>query len=150
MMPIGFAPAPEDPEFEKFWNQYPRKVKKGDARKAWFQVKSLRPPLQAILKALVVQSASESWRRDGGSYIPYPATWLRAEQWNDATEIELAQVADGKMWWETNQGIENKAKELGVGWDARSESYQQFVERLKSVANPNVLQMDRKLTSAGG
>ena len=148
-MATNFAPAPEDPEFEQFWKHYPRKVKKGDARRAWFQVRSLRPPTPQLIKSVIVQSASDQWRQDGGRYIPHPSTWLRAEQWEDSSEIELAQVSDGKMWWETNSGIEAKAKEVGISWDARSESYRQFVERIKRSVNPNVVQIDQKTKSAG-
>jgi len=142
-MPISFSPAPQDPEFDQFWKQYPRKVKKGDARKAWFQTKELRPPVSKILKALIVQSASDNWLKDGGSYIPYPATWLRAEQWDDSTEIELAQVTrDGNMWWESVSGVEKKAAELGLEWNARGgESWQAFTQRVRNLAMGNVVEL---------
>lgn len=59
---------------------YPRRVAKKDARKAWLKI----PPTQhsKILIALF------EWRRiwqDRGEieYIPYPASWLNGERWED-------------------------------------------------------------------
>lgn len=105
-------------EFEQFWKAYPRKVKKGDAAKAWQQTKSLRPSIADIVKALEQAKRSDAWRRDGGQYIPYPATWLRAWGWLDEYEIEVAPMdtwqQDGKKWYETASGIEAKGRELGI------------------------------------
>ncbi len=125
----------EDPEFEKWWEAYPRKRAKGDARKAWMQMKGRRPPIMQMLRAIAVMCASDDWRKDGGQFIPYPASYLRAECWEDVTEIQLAQVtADGRMWWETNSGVERKAKEMGQEWDAKTETWLMFVERLKRLS----------------
>lgn len=69
--------------FEQFWKAYPRKVAKGAARKAWAK---LNPPpaLQhKITQALAWQRTQEQWTKDGGQYIPHPATWLNHERWDD-------------------------------------------------------------------
>jgi hypothetical protein len=76
-------------DWEKFWAVYPRKVAKGDARKAWSSTASIRPPIADIVAAIRAQSQGEQWRKDYGTYIPYPATWLRQERWDDATTIDL-------------------------------------------------------------
>lgn len=66
--------------FSRFWAAYPRKTAKGAAWKAW-------PPaaahLEAILAALEWQRASDDWQRDGGAFVPHPATWLNARRWED-------------------------------------------------------------------
>lgn len=135
-------------DFEAWWQRYPRKVAKGDARKAWKQTEKIRPPLAQLLKALSVARASEQWLKDGGQFIPYPATYLRQERWDDVHEIELAQVQhDGRMWWETNNGIERKAKELGQEWDARNETWLMFVERLKRLANVVPIQQAKQVVN---
>ena len=36
-----------------------------------------------MLEAIRKQKQSGQWRRDNGQYIPYPATWLNQERWND-------------------------------------------------------------------
>jgi len=122
-------------EFEEWWKRYPRKIAKGDARKAWRQTEKIRPPLSQLLKALSVARVSDQWLKDSGQFIPYPATYLRQERWDDVHEIELQQVQhDGRMWWETVSATERKAKEMGEEWDPRNETWLMFVERLKRKA----------------
>lgn len=79
-----------DDEFVAFWRAYPRKVKKGDAWKAWCQTEKLRPPLDKLIAAIQRAKRSEQWQKDGGQYIPYPATWLRAWGWEDQYEVDLS------------------------------------------------------------
>ena len=68
-------------DFDLFWENYPRKKKKGDAMKAWKQTEPYRPPIEEILAAIYKQEQSNQWQnRD---YIPYPASWLRSWCWDD-------------------------------------------------------------------
>ncbi|MBK8113573.1 MAG: hypothetical protein IPK44_03025 [Candidatus Accumulibacter sp.] len=66
--------------FAEFWLSYPKKVGKAEAERKW---KNLKPDAGAVLSAVKRQSASEQWRRDGGQYIPNPATWLHQRRWED-------------------------------------------------------------------
>lgn len=72
--------------FEKFWNAYPRKVGKGAAEKAFKKYKPDDDLLATMLSALSVQKRSEQWAKDGGQFIPYPATWLNQRRWEDVPE----------------------------------------------------------------
>ena len=64
--------------FEKFWSNYPRKVGKGAAEKAWN--KSLQSTEEdAIIASLVAYKFSEDV-----NFIPHPATWLNQRRWEDA------------------------------------------------------------------
>lgn len=122
-----------EPEFSKFWEFYPRKKAKGDAHKAWIQTKEKRPPLATILKALVVLRESEDWLKDGGQYIPYPASWLRAWGWADVAEEDKSDVRGDQMWWKTSSGIQAKGKELGIEWDAvNGETFLQYRDRVRA------------------
>lgn len=76
-------------DFDEFWKMYPRKAAKGDARKAWKQTEGIRPPLDEVLKAIRAQCNTEQWRREFGQFIPYPASWLRAERWDDVLEVVM-------------------------------------------------------------
>ena len=104
----------DEQEFDAFYKAYPRKVAKGDARKAWQSTKKIRPPLAKILAALQAQCNTEQWLKDNHAYIPYPATWLRAERWDDEIEVTIAGKVIGKDWHETWTGITMKGNELGI------------------------------------
>ena len=77
------AKHPELSDFDLFWECYPRRKAKLDAIKAWKQTADIRPPIEQILAALDTQAQSNEWCKDGGAWIPYPATWLRRGQWDD-------------------------------------------------------------------
>ena len=66
-------------DFLTFWREYPRHKKMKDAWKAWQQMK---PPVSLVLESLAEHKKTQDWRR-GQQYIPYPATWIRGEQWDD-------------------------------------------------------------------
>lgn len=67
-------------DFTDFWGMYPRRVAKKDARKAWDKI---TPKLHnQILTALF--EWSRIWKDRGEiEYIPYPASWLNGERWED-------------------------------------------------------------------
>ena len=113
-------------DFNKFWVAYPKKRSKGEAHRAWLQTAKKRPPLEQILKSLVVLKASPEWTKESGQFIPYPSTWLRAWGWDDVPEVEMAEIVNGKMWWETNSGIESKARELGLTLEQHGYDWQKF------------------------
>ena len=74
--------APLD-DFDQFWQAYPKKAAKKDAKKAWGQTASVRPPIDTLLEALRIHSEGRQWQ--SGVY-PHAATWLRGERWNDEPE----------------------------------------------------------------
>jgi hypothetical protein len=81
---LGHLRSSEDKSasFNEFWNAYPKKVSKKPAFKAWLKAKD-KPDLHVILSKLAVQARSENWIKDGGKYIPYPATWINEGRWED-------------------------------------------------------------------
>lgn len=140
-----YTAAENNKDFEAWWDYYPKKKSKGDARKAWDQTKKIRPPLPRLIKAVIVQRASTDWIKDEGKYIPYPATWLRDERWEDVEEVDIASVVNGKAWHETVTGIDAKAKELGMVWKPEQETYQQFAQKVKdAVAAEKVVPLARQ------
>jgi hypothetical protein len=78
----GVGGTPADP-FDAFWRVYPRKVAKGDARKAWARLTPDAALVATILAAVEAQTTWPQWQRDDGDFIPYPATWLNRGQWTD-------------------------------------------------------------------
>lgn len=74
---------PDDFDFEVFWQAYPKKVSKPDAIKAWKKIKPDELMQREIIRGLMRWKGSDQWTRDGGQYIPYPATWLNRRGWED-------------------------------------------------------------------
>ena len=74
--------------FNKFWIAYPKHMAKQSAVKAFEKLKPDEKLLEAMLKAIEMQRESKQWEKDGGAFIPYPATWLNQRRWED----ELPQV----------------------------------------------------------
>lgn len=79
----GKDDASRDALFESFWKAYPRKVGKDEARKAFDKRKPTPELLNALLAAIEVQRQSLPWLKDGGQFIPHPATWLNQGRWQD-------------------------------------------------------------------
>ena len=74
--------------FNQFWDSYPKHIAKQSAVKAFEKLKPDEKLLEAMLKAIAMQKESKQWEKDGGAFIPYPATWLNQRRWED----ELPQV----------------------------------------------------------
>jgi predicted transcriptional regulator len=79
--------------FAQFWKAYPKKKAKGSAEKAWNKIDSSL--LTTILEAIENQKQSPQWKKEGGQYIPYPATWLNSKSWED--EVEVADTQDSSI-----------------------------------------------------
>ena len=78
-----FVVPPATDSFEQFWQAYPRRIAKKDARKAWDTIRPTPQLLETILTALAWQTQQPQWMKDDGAFVPYPASWLRAERWED-------------------------------------------------------------------
>lgn len=73
----------DDPQFCRFWDAYPRRVSKKDARKAWAQLNPTIELVDKILAALAWQVPAFKWDGPNQDYAPYPASWLNGERWTD-------------------------------------------------------------------
>jgi hypothetical protein len=78
--------------FAEFWRAYPKKVSKAVAEKAFRKLPNPAELLPVLLQAIAVQKATDQWQKDGGQFIPYPATWLNQCRWED----DPAAYGDGK------------------------------------------------------
>lgn len=103
------TPSPPTGGFDEFWAAYPKKVGKDAARKAFEKRKPDVELLAQMMAAIAVQANSEQWRKDGGQFIPHPATWLNEGRWMDGG-IDAAVAPD---WW-TPAGFPNR-------WEAENE-----------------------------
>ena len=69
--------------FERFYASYPNKRGKADALKAFKKIKPSEDLLAVMISAIEDQKTWESWTKENGKFIPYPATWLNRGQWQD-------------------------------------------------------------------
>jgi hypothetical protein len=100
-------------DFATFWGLYPRKQGKVRAWAAWEKV---QPPLAACVAALAWQVNQPGWRKDGGIYVPLPATWINGRQWED----EPFHVAPAPI-----------AKSLPPIFETEGETYVQYRQRIR-------------------
>jgi len=90
------SPNGDDDRFNRFWLEYPKKAGKKDAIKAWNKLKPPDELVEAIISAVKRQRASPQWARDGGQYIPNPATFLNGRRWED--EAAPQNPVSGNFW----------------------------------------------------
>jgi hypothetical protein len=72
--------------FKEFWKAYPKKKSKGQAERTWKKIKADGALLGEMLEAIERAKQSRDWQKDGGQFIPHPATWLNARGWEDEHE----------------------------------------------------------------
>lgn len=74
--------------FDDFWREYPRKVSKKDARKAWGRAVKIELPAVIIMGLKRQIPFLESRPLE---FRPHAATWLNGERWEDEVQIPSAQ-----------------------------------------------------------
>lgn len=74
------SPAAPSMEFDLFWAQYPRKVGKQAAIKAYDKAMKLTTPTDILngIKQLRIETAGKEI-----TFIPHPSTWLNEGRWDD-------------------------------------------------------------------
>lgn len=93
------SPTAYSQAFLAFWQVYPRKTGKDAAWKAWRNRKGDLPDADELAAIIERQCHSDQWQRDGGQYIPHPATWLNQGRWKDEQETrQEARLAYPEGW----------------------------------------------------
>lgn len=70
-------------DFLLFWAEYPKKVGKAEAFKRYKRMKLGKADNADIITALKWQRNCTQWQRDGGRFVPNPATYLSQRRWED-------------------------------------------------------------------
>ena len=65
--------------FDIFWKQYPRKVARPNAIKAWLKIK----PDDVVLKKMLDAINHQQLPSKEIQFVPHPASWLNAQRWED-------------------------------------------------------------------
>lgn len=100
--------------FADFYREYPRKKARGDAEKAWNQALKKGYSPEEIMDGLARNFADLS-RRDP-QFVPYPATWLRAESFFDEPD-PITQRNNGR------RSIADAARDLITSYDHSRDAF---------------------------
>jgi len=73
----------KDEQFDTFWKCFPRRIAKGNARKA-FDKAIKKTTLETMLEAITKYVACKPQWQD----YCHPASWLNSERWSDEWEPE--------------------------------------------------------------
>ncbi|MFC5791985.1 hypothetical protein EDM22_12295 [Agromyces tardus] len=79
--------------FDEFYAIWPKKVNKPAARRAWDKAVT-KCPAEEILAAAVAYRDNPGLPEE--QFIPYPATWLNGERWNDDLPESATQASDDR------------------------------------------------------
>jgi hypothetical protein len=80
--------------FEIFWKAYPKKMNRGRAEKAWKSLNPAKELIDQILLSVEQHKRTFNWEKDGGQFIPHPATFLNARGWED----EIDEIGDDSRY----------------------------------------------------
>jgi hypothetical protein len=113
--------------FEEFWSQYPKKIAKPVAMKAWNKLSTddKTKALEALSKHIGYWAETTEKQ-----FIPYPATWLNQQRFYDELDIpEPKKTPQLLAWWTSDSGILAKGRELGIE-PRPGETMYQFKDRV--------------------
>lgn len=92
--PSRASARPSPDRFEEFWSHYPRKRDRGHAEKAWKAATKKADP-QVIIDGLLAQIPALT--SGDKKFIPYGATWLNGQRWED--ELTTGDMPKAAGWW---------------------------------------------------
>ena len=81
--------------FDRFWERYPRKQGKHEARRAFDRLHVDAPLLDTMLAAIESARGSDQWTREGGRFIPSPLQWIKGRRWEDEISASSPRDAPG-------------------------------------------------------
>lgn len=88
------TPNANEQRFNQFWEAYPRKVAKKEAKKAWDKIKPNETLFETIMQGIEDQKRGADWKKNNGQFIPHPATWLNQGRYEDEVRADLHTVMD--------------------------------------------------------
>ena len=92
----------KDARFDRFWSVYPRKTAKVEAKKKFEKLNPDDQLLETMIKAVEQQKKSEQWTKDGGQFIPHPATWINQKRWEDEAPVAVVKVLPSQNFPQRN------------------------------------------------
>src|SRR5262249_49805495 len=106
--------------FDTFWSAYPRHEAKAKAAEVWANLRPDAETRARIDAALSWQRASDQWTRDGGRFVPLPATYLHQRRWEDEppSGARKAESADERRAMQAKQRALHEAERQNAASEA--------------------------------
>lgn len=101
----------ENINFSRFWAVYPRKVAKPAALRQFIAIDPDEELLQKMLSVIERSKKSEQWTKDGGQFIPYPATWLHQRRWEDDSAVLVKVLPAQDFEQRSYEGVDRELME---------------------------------------
>ncbi len=79
------------PEFEKFWEAYPRKVAKPYTFECWKR-KVTKDMHDQIYAAVEAQKKESTKFAEGGQYVAHPSKWINQGYWTNETKAHRREM----------------------------------------------------------
>lgn len=98
--------------FEMFWDAYPKRLAKAQALRAFAKVNPTDELLWEILASIDQHKGTPDWQKEGGQFIPLPASWLNGRRWED-------EIAPGNGNGKSAEGtvVDPEGPDAIVSWD---------------------------------
>jgi len=124
-------------EFDLFWDAYGKKRGKPKALAEWKKLDLNDELISKIIdksKKQAIAIPDPTFRKD-------PERWLKYQCWEDEliSQNPVSKQGDDKSWMFSNQGIEAKAKELGVN-DYGIQNHQQLKDKVLLIMAKKAMQ----------
>jgi len=109
--PFSKCPAFAGP-FERFWAAYPKRRNKDEAIQAFLKIRPDDQLMAVMLAAIERAMTRDDWRKEGGQFIPYPATWLNKGAWKDEEMFPVKRNGSGNK----QEALEASNREIASRW----------------------------------
>ena len=80
--------------FDSFWELYPKKIGRDDARRAYME---LEAEPEVILKSLKIWCGCALWQKEDGRFIPHAEKWLRQRYFEEVPAGYVPRGAIGEL-----------------------------------------------------
>lgn len=121
-----------DPDFERFWSEYPRKIAKRAALLVW--LKMAENERNRAIESLPAHVRYWELTHTGPQFVPHARTWLYQGRWDDELDMpalkpQLSSVQ--AAWWSSESATLAKGRELGLE-PRPAEDWHQFRARIRA------------------
>ena len=128
----------DDTDFDSWWSVYPRRVGKGQARKA-FKAALKKTDLQTLIDGVKRYAASRTG--EDAKFTAHPASWLNAERWLDDFTAEgvksESQVVRERAETDAHQAtIRRSAEKAAADSRARLQEAARIAQERRECTNP--------------